>query len=102
MATIKELLVEKDLGIRFNRDHDLFLFAEMLQSAGMRLFKEGNSYGSVGAWPIRGIPPSDHENKTLVCGCGNKKDVISFEEFCALVQDDEEEVPDNSGMEDLI
>lgn len=101
METIKELLVEKDLGIRFDRYNDLCLFAEMLQSVGMRLFKDGISYGSIEDWPIRGIPPDDNANKTLVCGC-SKEIVISFEEFCALVQADEEEVPDNSGMEDLI
>ena len=102
MATIKELLDEKDLGVLFNRDQDLFVFAEMLESAGLHLLRDGGAISSAASWPIRGIPDDNNENRTLVCGCGNKENIIPFEEFCALVQDDEEEIPDNGGMEDLI
>ena len=100
--TARELLVDKDFGIRFSDGADLPEFDRILHEEGMYLLKDGGNYSSIHAWPIRGVPEADNKNRTLVCGVHFKKTIITYEEFLAMISEEETESESDTGLEEII
>ena len=100
--TAREILADENFGIRFSDDADLPEFDRILHGEGMYLYTYNGSYGEVAEWPIRGVPKVDNHNRTLICGVGDKKTVISYEEFWAMISEEETDSESDARLEEII
>lgn len=100
--TARELLIDKNFGVRFSDDADLPEFDRILHEEGMYLYTFKGSYGEVAEWPIRGVPKVDNHNRTLVCGVRDKKRIISYKEFLQMISEEEIDSESDAGLEEII